>query len=127
MDAHARRRARQKAIKADLAQAYSDEEASPPEWADLLDRVREGSRRIKDEIAEETARFVGEPDIKIALLRRDRVAKRIRDEIGVLNKAISRLNLIAPNARFTRPALRSAELLRPLYRSTRKAAESSQG
>lgn len=127
MDTHARRRARQKAIKANLAEAYTDEEASPPEWVDLLDRVREGSRRIKDEIAEETARFVDEPDIKIALLRRDRVAKRIRDEIDVLNKAISRLNLIAPNARFTRPALHSAELLRPLYHSTRKAAESPQG
>jgi hypothetical protein len=120
MDTHAARRARQREIKHDLAEAYTDDEASPPEWVDLLDRAREASRSIRDEVAAETSRFVDEPDIKTALARRERFAAKTRDRIEKVNVQIRRLNLLAPNSRFTRGTLDAEELLRPLYRTERR-------
>ena len=119
MDLRAARRARQQAIKADLTSVYSDEEACPPEWLDLLTQVREESVVLQDEISRETRRFVDEPDIKGALERRTRVATQLRERIALLNEKVRRLNLIAPHARFTRAALNADEILRPLYRSAR--------
>ncbi len=119
MDLRAARRVRQRAIKADLTSVYSDEEACPPEWLDLLTQVREESVILQDEISRETRRFIEEPDIRVALDRRTRVAARLRERIGLLNEKVRRLNLIAPHARFTRAALDADEILRPLYRSAR--------
>lgn len=119
MDVHAARTARRKAIQADLAKAYTDEEACPPEWVDLLTRTDETSRAIKDEIAAEVARFADEPDIRVALTRRERFVERTRDRIATLNSQILRLNLIAPNARFTRGTLDVNDALKPLFRSER--------
>jgi hypothetical protein len=119
MDLRAARRARRDAIKADLASVYTDEEACPPEWLDLLTQVREESVVLQDEISRETRRFVDEPDIRGALERRARVATQLRERIGRLNENVRRLNLIAPHARFTRAALDADEILRPLYRSAR--------
>jgi hypothetical protein len=119
MDTDAARRARQKAIKMDLAEVYDDEEASPPEWVDLLDRVGEEKRKIAVVIADETSRFIEERDIRRALAGRDRATKAIRERIVELNRDVNRLNLIAPNSRFTRATLDADEVLRPLFRSER--------
>jgi hypothetical protein len=119
MDIDAQRKARRAAIQADLRQAYRDEEASPPEWVDLLERVRSGAASIRAKAASETALFVEEPDIRNALARRERVATQLRQEIDHLNKTIRRLNLVAPNPRFTRGELDATEILQPLFRSNR--------
>ncbi len=119
MDTHAARRARRKAIKADLTQAYTDEEATPPEWLDLLSDVRASSLQLRRTIVEETRRFIDEPDIKRALGRRDRVSDEVRRRTRDINAKIKRLNMLAPQARFTRTPLDADELLRPLYRSSR--------
>lgn len=119
MDAQAQRRARQKVIRADLAEAYTEEEACPPEWVDLLSRIRERSRTIQAAISAQTTAFATDPDIKRALLARDRTTQRLRAEIEQLNTLIRRLNVIAPHARFTRAALDPDELLRPFYRTPR--------
>lgn len=119
MDTHAARRARRKAIKADLTEAFTDEEATPPEWADLLSEVRETSAELRSTIVHETRRFVDEPDIKRALERRSRKTEDLRRRVGEINAKVKRLNLLAPQARFTRAPLDADELLRPLYRSSR--------
>ena len=121
MDLAAARRARQQALKADLTQAYSDEEASPPEWLDLFTRVRDERAAVMQEIDRETERFVDDVDIRTALARRDRAAQTLRERIAALNRMIRRLNLIAPHARFTRAALDPDEALRPLFRSQRNS------
>jgi hypothetical protein len=119
VNANAARRARRKAIQADLTKAYTDEEAAPPEWLDLLNTVRDEAAAIRTDVQSETARFVAESDIRAALARRDRVAQTMRERIEALNRTIRRLNLIAPHARFTRAALNTDEILRPLFRSAR--------
>ena len=119
MDAQAAQRARQKTIQADLANAYTDEEASPPEWVDLLDRTREASRSIKESVQYEAARFVSEPDIRRALAQRERFDGQVRAQIARVNEQIRRLNLIAPNSRFQRGPLDADEILRPLFRAER--------
>jgi hypothetical protein len=124
MDAQAARSARRKAIQQDLAKAYTDEEASPPEWVDLLSRTREATREIDAEIASATNAFVSEPDIRRALAHRERFAARTRERIETVNAQIRRLNLIAPNARFTRGTIDADEVLRPLFRSERPVTKS---
>jgi hypothetical protein len=119
MDVAAARRARQKTIKANLSEAYTDEEACPPEWLDLLSSVRAQAAAVQADISGETRRFIEEPDIRTALVRRERVSVQLRDRIAAINQKIRRLNLIAPHARFTRAALDVEEVLRPLYRSRR--------
>lgn len=119
MDTDAARRARRKAIKEDLAEVYTDEEASPPEWVDLLSQVRDETGQLREEIAAQTNSFVAESDIRSALARRERFVNRARDRVARINEKTRRLNLIVPNARFTRGTLDADELLRPLYRSTR--------
>jgi hypothetical protein len=119
MDAQAAQRARQHAIKADLAQAYTEEEASPPEWVDLQSRVRTASREIRETVQYETARFVSEPDIRRALAQRERVDAQVRERISVLNEQVRRLNIVAPNPRFQRGTLDADEVLKPLYRAER--------
>lgn len=119
MDIEAQRKARRAAIKADLRHAYQDDEASPPEWVDLLERARSGTKSIRDKAAAETLAFVEEPDIRKALSRRETVSVKLRQEIENLNKTIRRLNLVAPNARFTRGELDANEILQPLFRSNR--------
>ncbi len=121
MDVQAARRARQKDIKTDLRQAYSDDEACPPEWVDLMARVRREASAVQSEISLQTRRFVEEPDIKRALAQRDSVTARLRDRVSQLNEQIRRLNTIAPHPRFTRAVLDVDEVLRPLYRSRRKS------
>ena len=119
MDVDAARRARRKAIKQDLAEVYTDDEASPPEWVDLLTVIRDETARLRAEVTEETQRFVSDPDIRSALERRERFASRGRDRITKINEKTRRLNLIAPNARFTRGTLDADEILKPLYRARR--------
>jgi len=119
MDTHAARRARRNAFKADLTDAYTDEEATPPEWLDLFTDVREASATLRHRIAEETKGFVEDSDIRTALARRDRTADHVRQRAREINTLIKRLNLLAPHARFTRAALNADELLRPLFRSSR--------
>ena len=121
MNTNAARRARQRAITSDLAGAYTDEEASPPEWVDLLNTIRDETTALRADVTDETRRFVGERDIRTALKRRERVEVSLRERTAALNRMISRLNLLAPHARFTRTALDPEELLRPLFRSARTA------
>ncbi|MGH2760020.1 MAG: hypothetical protein ACRDKJ_10725, partial [Actinomycetota bacterium] len=59
------------------------------------------------------------PDIKRALERRSRTADDLRRRVRELNGKVRRLNMLAPQARFTRAPLDADELLRPLYRSSR--------
>lgn len=114
------RRARGKKIQADLAKAYEDDEASPPEWVDLLASVKDATAALEALVAEETERFVSDPDVRRALERRSRVDASVRGRVEEVNAKVRRLNLIAPHARFTRPALDPEVLLRPLYRSSRQ-------
>jgi hypothetical protein len=122
MDPAAARRARRAAIKADLTEAYTDEEASPPDWVDLLAAVRHDVAQLKDTITAESERFVSEPDIKVALARRERVTATIRKQVAQYNEKVRRLNLIVPHARFTRRALDADEVVRSLYTSRRPNA-----
>jgi len=119
MDAYAARQARRKALKADLAEAYDDEEATPPEWLDLASAVTEHSQAIRSRIAVETDAFVREPDIRRAIARRERAASDLRDQIRAVNRMVSRLNLIAPLPRFSRTIMDPDEALRPLFRTAR--------
>lgn len=121
MDTEAARRARRIAIKHSLLDAYDDEEACPPEWVDITAEVRERTEALRARLADETQRFVAHPDVRVALRRRGRITRHTIEEVAKLNEKIRRLNLIAPNSRFTRAALDADELLRPLYRSPRKA------
>ena len=121
-DTDAARRARRKAIKEDLAEVYSDDEAHPPEWVDLISEIREGAERIPIDVARETDRFVNEPDIRVALDRRERFSAKVREEIAKHNQKVRRLNLIAPNPRFTRGTIDADVTLRPLYRATRNVS-----
>jgi len=123
MDTNAARRARRKAVQQDLRKAVTDEEAVPAEWVDLHDATGDEAAHIKRDIAIETERFVNEPDIRKALARRDRAAKALHERIGATNTKIRRLNLIAPDARFTKGTLDAESLLRPLFRSTRRRPE----
>jgi hypothetical protein len=119
MDTEAARRARQAKIKADLAEAYSDEEACPPEWVDILVEVDGTVATIRTAVVAETARFAAEDDIRRALVRRERVAHELRERMAALNTKIRRLNLIAPLPRFHRVALDPDDALRPLFRMRR--------
>lgn len=120
MNPEAARRARRKRIKEDLAKAYTDEEASPPEWVDILVEVKASTASLEAEVARETERFSTEPDIRRALDRRARFERVARDRIEELNRKIRRLNLMAPHARFTRPAVDAEAVLRPLFRTERR-------
>ena len=123
MDTDAARRARRKSIKADLTQAYTDEEAAPPEWVDLLIRVREATEAIVAEAAGATKAFVTQTDIRAALRDREKSAERLRTQSARVNELIARLNLIAPHERFTRAHLDVDALLRPLFHSQRRPAD----
>jgi len=120
VNSNAARRARQKSFRSDLTRAYSDEEAIPPEWLDLLNTVRDETKALREDIGTETHRFANEPDIRSALARRERFTAAARERAAAVNRMISRLNLIAPHARFTRAALNPDELLRPLFRTPRQ-------
>lgn len=119
MDVKAAAKARRKAIKEDLVQAYTDEEACPPEWVELMARVREQAASLRDAISVETRFFVEVADIRDALSRRERVGALLRTRAEELNNQIRRLNAIAPHPRFMRAVLDVDEALRPLYRSRR--------
>lgn len=125
MDTDAARRARRQAIKQDLAEAYTDEEACPPEWVDLLARATAEKQAIGDAIAAVTSAFVNEPDIRRALEARERFTERTRERIATLNAQIRRLNVLAPHGRFTRAGLDPDEALRPLYRAKRSSVSRS--
>lgn len=120
MDPQAARRARRRRIKWDLLEAVDDEEACPPEWVDLGTEIRRDTDELKALVERETDRFAREPDIRRALDRRERIARRIREETARTNRKIRRLNLLAPLPRFQRPTLDPEELLRPLYRTRRR-------
>ena len=123
MDTDAARRARRKSIKADLTQAYTDEEAAPPEWVDLLSRVREATEAIRAEATRATEAFVTSADIRAALRQREKSAERLRTESARVNQLIARLNLIAPHERFTRAHVDVDALLRPLFHSQRRSVD----
>ncbi len=123
MDTDAARRARRKAIKADLTQAYTDEEAAPPEWVDLLSRVREATEAIRAEAAGAAEAFVTQTDIRAALREREKSAERLRTQSARINQLVARLNLIAPHERFTRAHVDVDALLRPLFHSQRRPAD----
>ena len=127
MDLHAARKARRNNFKADLANAYTDEEATPPEWVDLGTAISEARTEVRTKIADETAAFIHEPDIRRAIARRERATDDLRRTIDQINRMVSRLNLIAPHQRFTQTALDPDELLRPLYRTARPTSGASGG
>jgi hypothetical protein len=119
VDTDAARRARRSEWKP-LDEVYTDEEASPPEWVDLLADVRESAAKVRADIATEIESYVAEPDIRKALARRDRFVARARDQIAKTNAKVNRLNFIAPSSRFTRATLDAEELLKPLFRAERR-------
>ncbi len=104
-----------------MSQAYTDEEASPPEWVDLLSRVREAKKNLVAEAGRATETFVMDRDIKRALRQREKAAERLRTQATALNQMIARLNLLAPHTRFTRASVDAGELLRPLFHSRRRS------
>lgn len=122
MDTDAARRARQKAIKRDLLDVYDDEEASPPEWLDLMMEIDRGVAALRGELDSEVARFASEPDVRVALQRRERVEGQVRTRVAELNVKARRLNVIAPLTRFHRPVLDAGDLLRPLFRTARRTS-----
>lgn len=119
MDPEAARRARQKLIKRDLAEAYTDDEAVPPEWVDLIAAIVDETEELKAKAEDETLSFIAEPDIRKALRRRENADAQLRERVMNLNAKVRRLNLIAPSTRFTRAPLDVEELLRPLFRTKR--------
>jgi hypothetical protein len=119
MDPEAARRARRRQIKADLTQATTDDEASPPEWVDLLMQISEGIASVNDLVEAAVARFVDEEDIRRALKARDRDAERLRACVREVNRKVQRLNLVAPLARFHRRELDAEAVLKPLLRARR--------
>jgi hypothetical protein len=123
VDTEAARRARRKAIKADLREAYTDEEAAPPEWVDLLSRIRDETEAIRADAARATEAFVTGTDIRAALREREKSAERLRDRSARVNQMITRLNLIAPHERFTRAHVDVDALLRPLFHSQRRPVD----
>jgi hypothetical protein len=127
MDTHAARKARRDSFKPNLAEAYTDEEATPPEWVDLATAITEESQKIRARITEETDAFVDEPDIRRAIARRERTADVLRKRIAGVNRMVGRLNLIAPHQRFTKAPLDADALLRPLFRTARRTAVDSSG
>lgn len=127
MDTHAARKARRESFKANLAEAYTDEEATPPEWMDLATAITEDAQAIRTYITAETEAFVAEPDIRRAIARRQRAADVLRERIAGVNRMVTRLNLIAPHQRFTKAALDADALLRPLFRTARPSAGGSSG
>jgi hypothetical protein len=122
MDREAARRARRQTFKANLAEAYTEEEAEPPEWLDLQRAIADAKVKLRARIETETEAFVAEPDIRRAIARRDRATNDLRSMVEGINRMVTRLNLIAPLHRFTQPGLDADELLRPLYRSARDPA-----
>jgi hypothetical protein len=125
MDPDAARRARRKAITADLLQAYEDEEASPPEWLDLMVDIDARIPELRAEAASAVERFRTEPDVRVALRRRERDEQRLRESVTELNTRVRRLNLIAPHDRFHRAGLDAEGLIRPLYRTPRAVSDAS--
>jgi hypothetical protein len=119
MDRDAARKARRNSYKSNLAEAYTDEEANPPEWLDLANTIATAKAELRAKIHLETDAFVNEPDIRRAIARRDRANTDLMRSIEAINKMVTRLNLIAPHQRFTQTALDADELLRPLFRSAR--------
>lgn len=121
MDSDAARRARRKAIKEDLAEVYDDDEASPPEWVDLLSRTRAERSDLSALIERAAEDFSREPDIRRALALRENVSEAVRTRAEELNRKIARLNLLVPHPRFSRPAFDVEEAIRALYRIRRDA------
>jgi hypothetical protein len=121
MDTEAARRARRQRIKWDLLQAFSDEEACPPDWLDTLVEVDAELGSVRERVTRETERFVTDPDIKRALRRRERVSGELQDHAKRVNTKIRRLNLIVPLPRFQRTPLDPEELVRPLFQARRRA------
>ena len=119
MDTDAARRARRKTIKLDLAEAYDDDEASPPEWVDLAQRTKAERLSIVESIDHATRAFAGEPDIRRALRDRETYVNNTRERIEKTNALIRRLNLLVPHSRFTRAEIDAEETLRPLFRVRR--------
>ena len=119
MDAEAAGRARRKGFQRNLADAYTDEEACPPEWAELLVRAKDAAAQIHRIVDEETQRFATEPDVRKALARRERAVIDLRNRVDKHNAAVRRLNLIAPLPRLQRHTLEAEEVLRPLFRTPR--------
>lgn len=103
-----------------LDQVYTDEEACPPEWAELMLRIDETTQNLREAISQATRRFVHEPDVRIALQNRERADKELRARGEAVNHAVARLNLISPLPRFQRNCLDIDELLKPLYRTRRQ-------
>jgi hypothetical protein len=127
MDRDAARKARRNSYKSNLykenlAEAYTDEEANPPEWLDLASTITAAKTELRAKIALETAAFVDEPDIRRAIARRDRAADELSRSVTAINRMVTRLNLIAPHQRFTQTGLDADELLRPLFRSARTSS-----
>jgi hypothetical protein len=127
MDTHAARKARRDSFKANLAEAYTDEEATPPEWMDLATAITDDAQAIRSRITAEVDAFVQEPDIRRAIARRERAADELRERIAGVNRMVTRLNLIAPHQRFTKASLDADGLLRPLFRTARPTAGGSSG
>ncbi len=119
MDREAARRGLRQTFKADLADAYTEEEAEPPEWLDLRTAIADAKKKLRDRIGTETAAFVDEPDIRRALARRERATTELRTSIEGVNGMIRRLNFVVPLKRFGQPGIDADELLRPLYRTPR--------
>jgi hypothetical protein len=119
MDLDAARRARRKSIKDDLSEAYDDDEASPPEWVDLLGRQRDEKRSIIESVDTAAEAFASEPDIRRALAERERFVAVTRERITKVNALVQRLNQIAPHPRFSRTVLDAEQTLRPLFRIRR--------
>lgn len=114
-------------LKHDLTEAYTDEEACPPEWVDILTHVRAFTSSLRDAVADEVKRFVREPDIRRALSRRERFSTETRKRVEEMNVRIRRLNLIAPNPRFNRSTIDASAELAPLYRVPRRGTQNEPG
>jgi hypothetical protein len=119
MDTDAARRARRKVIKQDLAKAYDDDEASPPEWVDLVQRTKAERLAIATSVEDATHAFADEPDIRRALKARDTCVNKMRERIEKTNALIRRLNLLVPHSRLGRAEIDAEETLRPLFRVSR--------
>lgn len=103
-----------------LDAVYTDDEASLPEWVDLMTQIDETSAKLRKRADTDAERFANEPDVKRALADRERSADGLRTQAEKINSMVRRLNLISPLSRFQRSPIDADELVKPLYRVRRQ-------
>src|SRR5437763_1237393 len=82
--------------------------------------IEDRTAALRALLASEVEAYLTEPDIRIALARRERASATVRSEADAVNARVRRLNLIAPLDRFQRAPLDALPLLESLRLARRQ-------